>query len=136
MAKIEKTGAVGTEASVVIERAGTPRSAAAALLEGRSSFMRASTLEEEFQELAVRWREETEHLSSTSVFTHPVYQRIIGLGAPAVPLLLRDMIQTEAHWFWALRAITGENPVDAADAGNVRKMIDAWRAWGASRGLL
>ncbi|HEX8673792.1 MAG TPA: hypothetical protein VF710_17985 [Longimicrobium sp.] len=93
-------------------------------------------LEEEFRRLSARWREETEHLSSTDVFTHPDYQRIIGLGSVVVPALLRDLSRTGAHWFWALRAITGENPVAAENAGNVRKMIEAWLAWGQARGLV
>jgi hypothetical protein len=96
----------------------------------------APLLELEFRELAARWRQETEHLSSTDVFTHPDYQRIIGLGSRVVPLLVRDLATTGAHWFWALRAITGENPVPAEDAGNVRKMIQGWLAWGAARGLV
>lgn len=96
----------------------------------------AHQLEEEFRELAARWREETEHLSSTDVFTHPDYQRIIGLGSEIVPVILRDLAVTGAHWFWALRAITGENPVRAEDAGNVRRMTVAWLAWGAERGLV
>jgi hypothetical protein len=94
------------------------------------------SLEEEFRELSARWRDETEHLSSTDVFTHPDYQRIIGLGSAIVPALLRDLSRTGAHWFWALRAITGENPVPAEDAGKVRKMIQAWLAWGEARGLV
>jgi len=94
------------------------------------------SVDEQFRELSARWREETEHLSSTDVFTHPDYQRIIGLGTRAVPLLLRDLSATGAHWFWALRAITGENPVRAEDAGNVRKMREAWLAWGEARGMV
>lgn len=92
-------------------------------------------LEDEFYKLAAMWRSETEHLSSADVFTHPDYQRIIGLGRPVLPLLLRDLAATGAHWFWALRAIAGENPVRAEDAGNVRRMTEAWLAWGAERGL-
>ncbi|MBD0319427.1 MAG: hypothetical protein ICV87_03775 [Gemmatimonadetes bacterium] len=57
------------------------------------------------------------------------------MGSPVVPLLLHDMAETGAHWFWALRAITGENPVRAEDAGNVKRMIDAWLGWGRARGL-
>ena len=38
--------------------------------------------------------------------------------------------------FWALEAITGENPVPAADRGKVQKMADAWVAWGREQGLI
>ena len=92
-------------------------------------------LEEEFRNLAAQWREETEHLSSTDAFTHPAYQRIIGLGRDVVPLILRDLAATGAHWFWALRAITGENPVGEEDAGYVRRMTQAWLEWGRREGL-
>lgn len=95
-----------------------------------------SEVEEEFRELAATWRRETEHLSSTSVFTHPAYQRIIGLGSKAVPFILRDLASTGAQWFWALRAITGENPVRPEDTGDVRRMTEAWLAWGETRALL
>lgn len=89
-----------------------------------------------FSELARRWKAETEHLSSAAIFAHPAYQQIIGLGPDAIPLLLHDLQQTGAHWFWALRAITGENPVPREDAGYVGRMADAWIDWGARRGLV
>jgi hypothetical protein len=92
-------------------------------------------LEEEFEKHATQWREETEHLSTTDVFTHPAYQRIIGMGMPAIPLLLRDLSSTGSHWFWALRAITGVNPVRAEDTGYARRMTQAWLEWGRREGL-
>ena len=38
-------------------------------------------------------------------------------------------------WFWALEAITEENPVPPA-AGKVREMARAWVDWGKRQGLL
>jgi hypothetical protein len=67
---------------------------------------------------------------------HPAYQAIIGLGAPVVPLLLQDLAREPAHWFEALKAITGEDPVRPEDWGRVRAMAAAWLAWGRSRGLV
>jgi hypothetical protein len=64
------------------------------------------------------------------------YQRIIGMGWPVVPLILEELRREPDQWFWALEAITEENPVGAADAGNVRRMAQAWIAWGVSQGLL
>lgn len=93
-------------------------------------------LEDEFRRLAATWREETEHLSSTAVFTNAAYQRIIGLGPEVVPVILRDLARTGDRWFWALRAITGQNPVRPEDAGNVRKMAGAWLAWGEAQGFV
>lgn len=74
--------------------------------------------------------------SSTEKAVHPAYQRIIGLGPAVVPLVLRELEQHGGHWFWALRALTGENPVRPEDAGQVRKMTESWLEWGRQRGLV
>lgn len=74
--------------------------------------------------------------SSTEKVMHPAYQRIIGLGPAVIPLVLRDLEQQGGHWFWALRALTGENPVKPEDAGQVRKMTESWLEWGRQRGLV
>jgi hypothetical protein len=65
---------------------------------------------------------------------NPAYQEIIGLGNDVVPFLLRDLKETERHWFIALRAITGANPVPKSATGNIPKMIEAWRQWAKENG--
>lgn len=98
---------------------------------------RERTVEEQFTLLARRWEDATAHLSSsTALFMHPAYQHIIGLGRAALPSLLRDLAATGNHWFWALRAISGENPVPREDQGDVDRMTNAWLAWGMANGLL
>jgi hypothetical protein len=57
---------------------------------------------------------------------HPAYQQIIGLGPAGVPLLLRELEREPDHWFWALRAITGEDPVPEEARGRLREMAAAW----------
>ena len=57
---------------------------------------------------------------------HPAYQQIIGMGTDAIPFIVEELRQTPDQWFWALKAITGEDPVDPADRGRVRRMADAW----------
>lgn len=90
-----------------------------------------------FSELAKEWREATRLSSSlTDMFLHPAYQRIIGMGPKAVPMILRDLQFTPAHWFWALSAITGEDPVNPEDAGRLKKMTEAWLDWGRERGYI
>jgi hypothetical protein len=75
-----------------------------------------SILSARFNALAAEWKEATAFLSSTSAMvTHPAYQSIIGLGWPAIPLLLHDLEREPIHWFEALRAITGEDPVARED---------------------
>jgi hypothetical protein len=93
--------------------------------------------ERDFSELAAKWAEDTLYLSSaTDIVLHPNYQRIIGMGPRALPWILRDLEQTGRDWFWALWAITGENPVDQSDAGNFPRMTQAWLEWGRKRSYI
>ena len=92
-------------------------------------------IEQKFRRLADQWREETEHLSSiTKASMHPAYQRIIGMGHDAIPLLLRELQDDPDHWFWALNAITEQDPAQSEDTfdGAVR----AWLRWGKANGYL
>lgn len=85
--------------------------------------------EQKFRRLVKQWREETEHLSSiTKASMHPAYQRIIGMGYQAIPLLLRELQTDPDHWFWALNAITEQDPAQSEETfdGAVR----AWLKWG------
>lgn len=92
-------------------------------------------LEMEFNHLAEEWRAETRMLSFvTQKSMHPAYQRIIGMGRPVVPLILRDLEQKPDHWFWALRAITGDNPVKSEQRGRMKLMAQAWIQWGKENG--
>lgn len=94
-------------------------------------------LRAEFNELAERWHDETGHMSSAISFTqHPAYLRIIGMGPAVVPFILEDLQRTQAHWFVALRLITGENPIKPEDRGKVQRLADSWIAWGRERGLV
>jgi hypothetical protein len=97
----------------------------------------SSSLSAQFQALAERWKAETALCSSTSAMVaHPAYQAIIALGPPVVPLLLRELEREPVHWFEALKAVTGDDPVSPADWGRIPAMAAAWLAWGRSRGLL
>jgi hypothetical protein len=93
-------------------------------------------LESRFRELAEQWKKETRFCSSTTkLVDHPAYQAIIQLGKAVIPLILEELRAEPRHWFPALQAITGENPVAPEDRGVVRKMTTAWLEWGRSRGL-
>ena len=93
------------------------------------------SLPERFERLAASWEEAVAHHSSESSRTrHPAYQEIIALGPPVIPLLLRDMERRQGHWFAALVALSGVNPVAASDAGKVAKMIQVWLQWGRENG--
>jgi hypothetical protein len=88
-----------------------------------------------FDRLAGQWHRDTDMLSdSARASMHPAYQRIIGLGPQVVPLILRELRHRGGHWFWALRAITGEDPVAPEMAGRIRLMKEAWLVWAQEKG--
>jgi hypothetical protein len=88
-----------------------------------------------FRDLVREWKAATTLMSSiTEMATHPAYQQIIGMGKEAIPLLLEELRQTPDHWFWALKAITSEDPVPPADRGKLRPMTEAWLAWAEAHG--
>lgn len=58
------------------------------------------------------------------------------MGMPVVPLILEDLRHQPYHWFWALNAITGEQPVPQSAHGRVREMADAWINWGEQKKLI
>jgi hypothetical protein len=94
-------------------------------------------LERRFRELADEWQAAVAHLSSTTArVQHPAYREIIALGSAVVPLLLRELERRPNHWFAALRALTGADPVSPADRGDLGAMADAWIKWGKERGSL
>jgi hypothetical protein len=98
---------------------------------------RANSLEDVFHELADKWRTETKYLSAVDdIVLNKAYQSIIGIGPKVVPLLLRELQTRPAHWFWALRSITREDPVRPEDLGNVKKMTEAWLNWGREKRYL
>ncbi|MEK6336813.1 MAG: hypothetical protein AABM67_17950 [Acidobacteriota bacterium] len=97
----------------------------------------AKSLELRFQSLADQWRKDTAHLSSvTKQVMHPSYQRIIGLGPAVLPILLQELRKESGYWFWALNAITGEDPIRPEDLGDVPRMTEAWLNWGKQRRLI
>ena len=89
-----------------------------------------------FQQLADQWEEATVLLSSSSQATeHPAYQEIASMGQAAVSLILERMQSHSGHWLQALYDITGANPVDPLDYGNIEAMEAAWQEWGKLNGF-
>jgi hypothetical protein len=92
-------------------------------------------IEQRFNRLAYQWKQETFHLSSmTKMVIHPAYQSIIGMGSAVLPLLFKELRNDPDHWFWALRAITEEDPTHPEDAGNLQKMSNSWLKWSSENG--
>ena len=94
-----------------------------------------NTVLSKFEKLVVEWRASRDTISSgTEMFTHPAYQQIIGMGIEAVPLILKEMEANLDHWFWALRAITGKDPVPIAHRGRLKLMASDWLNWARKQG--
>ena len=90
-----------------------------------------------FMNLKTEWEEETEMLSSiTKITLHPSYQKIIGMGEIAIPLILNEMKKKRGHWFLALKSISGEDPVPLEIRGNIEKMTEVWIDWGRKNGYI
>ena len=88
-----------------------------------------------FAELADRWEDETVLLSSMEEATrHPAYREIVAMGEKAIRPILERMNESRGHWFLPLLEITGENPVEHTDRGNIDAMESAWQKWGQQRG--
>jgi hypothetical protein len=91
--------------------------------------------EREFRALAAEWSRDTGHLSTMAdILLHPAHFRIVGLGGKALPLILKEAAKRKGYWFTALAAITGESV--ASDEMSYDQAVDAWLAWGVSKGYL
>jgi hypothetical protein len=85
----------------------------------------------------MHWRKETQWFSSTTqIAMHPAYQAIIGMGPEALPMILEELRQSPDHWFWALKAISNEDPVIPGDRSSVKRMKNAWLQWGVAKGMV
>jgi hypothetical protein len=88
-----------------------------------------------FYQLVEQWKAETRGISSTEQLSlHPAYQQIIGMGPNVIPLLLRELENNSGRWFWALKAISREEPVTPEQRGKTKEMIAAWLNWGREKG--
>ncbi len=95
------------------------------------------TFAEKFYRLAEQWKSEMTFSSSvTEMAMHPAYQQIIGMGERAIPLILIELSREPDHWFWALKAISGIDPVPPEYRGDMGKMRELWLAWGHSEEVL
>jgi hypothetical protein len=94
-------------------------------------------VEKYFAFLTEKWYLETIHSSGyLDKVLHPAYQRIIGLGKAVIPFILRELQDEPSEWFWALRALTGEDPTTEEMAGNREKLAKAWLNWGKENGYI
>lgn len=64
------------------------------------------------------------------------YAAVIGLGPKVVPLLIKDLQRSLQPWFWALKAITREDPARHINPGDFHGIAAAWIAWGKDNDIV
>jgi hypothetical protein len=90
-----------------------------------------------FKRLLAEWRKETAHLSSIQAKVMVTsYLEIIGMGQPALRLILNELKERPTYLFPALRAITGIDPVQPGDKGKLRRMANTWIEWGRQNNIV
>lgn len=76
------------------------------------------------------WEEDIRHKSSPiEKAKHPAYQRIIGMGTDVIPFIIQDLREGTDHWHWALVSITGANPLDDENSGDMNAIAESWINW-------
>ncbi len=94
-----------------------------------------TALEERFRNLVAEWKAARGYEASINKWARlPAYREIIALGKEVIPLLLRELEHTPDHWFWALKELTGANPVTPESRGDVMEMARCWVRWGKEQG--
>lgn len=88
----------------------------------------ATSVVARFERDAAVWEAETACMSSvTDMVLNQAYQRIVGLGPAAVPLIINRLRRAPHHFFWALVAIVGEDK--AAGATTMPEAAQRWIDW-------
>lgn len=83
-----------------------------------------------FLQLKDKWKSETQYFSSSSsIFENSAYKEIINLGGKTIPWIIRELKKTDDHWFYALKKITGKNPVNPKNFGIISRMKEDWIQW-------
>jgi hypothetical protein len=109
------------------------------IIQERHSRVQEELLKELYNNVK-RWKSETKHWSSMAKrIAHPSYLRIIGLSRGLTNheverVLLQELQKKPSHWFAALSAITGENPIRPEHTFD--EAVAAWIAWGRKQGII
>lgn len=89
-----------------------------------------SQVQKKFNLYSSVWKTETMFSSSIDdIVNNAAYRSIIELGKDAVPFIIDDLKVTNAHWFYALEALTSVNPIKPENRGNVPLMKEDWIEW-------
>jgi hypothetical protein len=101
------------------------------------AYPKQSAVEQEFQQLASRWKRETALDGSLQqIVMHEDYQRIMAMGPDVIRLILRDLAVKPAHWFWALHNLVREGEDPAEGTTTIEAARQAWLKWGRDNDFL
>jgi hypothetical protein len=96
-----------------------------------------------FNELAEKWKDTRSGWRSFSgdLMRDPSYSQIVGMGPVVVPFILyelqKELIEGKLNdWFYALWAVTQENPLPPEAQGKPREAAKAWIEWGRRQGYV
>ena len=92
-----------------------------------------SLSQEKFASLAAKFKEDTAHLSFTSV-EHPAHREIVSHGYAALPHIFDALREKPDHWFIALHLITGHSPIKEEHRGRIKEMTQDWLEWADQNG--
>lgn len=96
---------------------------------------RQNEINQRFLRLVRQWkREKFFKSSSVDIAMNDSYQQIIGMGKDIIPLILKEYARELDHWAWALKAITGFNPVPRDVWGNLELEREYWFTWAIFNG--
>jgi len=106
--------------------------APSAILDGNTVIF--SSIRDKFDALAETWEDK---LGGSSVLNlnDVIYHQIIGMGAEIIPFLLERLRESEGHWIYALKCISGDQAESPEMHGDADRVINAWLAWGRARGI-
>lgn len=77
-----------------------------------------------------RWQQESMIESDWDAVTQlDSFQRIVGLGGAAIPLILQELDHSPSLLVLALEDILGSGPLSDDMRGDVPRMIGAWKEW-------
>lgn len=91
----------------------------------------------QFEVYYKQWKAETAFESNgRKIIENAHYQKIIDMGEIAVPLILKKYVQTNDHWSYALRSITGISLNESTYHGNLEAIRMDWIAWGVEKKMI
>jgi len=136
-AVLESQGAATVSDEAILVR--TNMEACHVLFTGRSLFVQGlhkQQLKKRFDFYNSIWKSETIFSSSiTEITNNSAYRSIIGLGQKVIPFIIDDLKATDNHWFYALEALTGQNPIKENHKGIVPLMKNDWIEWAKANNL-